>query len=82
MSSEFLDYLEKDEKGASVSFDMNAHGYAWLAIMDKMDEDGIGGGNIEKYCLSPDEKGWKAAEMIAAALTDWITHTKRIHNAS
>jgi len=77
MSSELLEHLERDEQGASIHLKMNSHGYAWLTVFNGNYGDMQVGGS-EDYVLSPDEKGWKSAEMIVGALVDWTNHTKRI----
>ncbi len=80
MSSEFLEHLEPDENDHLAALSMNAHGYAWLSVYT----DASCKGDVEyyqsvNYALAPNEKGWKAAEGIAAALTEWVRHTKSIH---
>ena len=79
MSSEFLEHLKSDENGSSVGLTMNAHGYAWLTVYEATGGDEEDICNMAKYAFPPGEKGWKAAEEIAAALTEWVRHTKSIH---
>ncbi len=77
MSSEYLEWLDDDEHGASVGLKMNAHGYAWLSVYNgQYGEMSVLG--VEQYALSPDKKGWAAATMIAESLLEWVRHTKSI----
>ncbi len=68
MSSEFLE-VDVDSKGSIVLLSMKASGDAFLTV--------FGNGNQEFYHLSPNEAGWRNAEIIASALIRWIDHTKQ-----
>jgi hypothetical protein len=82
MSSDYLEDV-KDHKGNSIHLQMRARGFAELITFeaDELCEDQIivkKEGEIVRFELFPDEKGWKNAETIADALKDWIQHTKRL----
>lgn len=76
MSSDFL-YDVEDENKNVVLLTMRASGFAELTLMDD-DKDGEIEGNIVSFGLTPDEFGWENAESIISALTEWVSHTKRI----
>lgn len=69
MSAELLE-IESDDNCTDIGLEMKASGHAWLTLVD--DE-------VLGYHLIPNEDGWKKAEAIAAALQEWIAHTKRLY---
>lgn len=71
MSSNFLEFLEDDKHGHSVTLDMNAAYHAFLSVMDKE-------GSCSSYHFTPDEEGRKRAKMIAQSLMFWVEHSKSI----
>lgn len=75
MSSEFLEDIDDDEHGTTVLLSMRASGHAFLHISTDVDDSDY---ESRYYHLPPNEQGWRNAEKIAAALTEWVSHTKRI----
>lgn len=71
MSSDLLEFLDKDEHGNIVGLDMKASGYAFLYISGEKD-------NVD-YALSPDKQGIKNANNIISGLQNWIDHTIEIN---
>ena len=70
MSSEFLEDIDFDSNGCTVSLEMYSNGCAFLHAGD-FEDRGF-------YNLLPNEIGWKNAEKIISALRSWIEHTKEL----
>lgn len=83
MSSDFSEEIE-DHDGNRILFAMTASGLGDLTIVTKCtrccheeccDHDDLVGG----FGFDPDEQGWDSASKIANAISDWVVHTRELH---
>jgi hypothetical protein len=77
MSAELYDSGGNLERGSSCGLGMNARGYLFLTCY----EGGSDAGNAEGIAtcvLAPNEKGFAEAERLAAALLEWVRHSKGV----